>query len=224
MAEQHFSAFDIIGPNMIGPSSSHTAGAARLAFVAGRIAGGEAIQSVKFELFGSFALTGRGHGTDKALLAGIMGMQPDDPRLPQAYAIADGRGLKYEFAYHTQEEMPHPNTVRITAQREDGTATRITGESVGGGSIRITALNGIEVDLTGAYPTLVIAHHDQPGVISDVTRIIATHGVNIAFMKVFRRRKGNEAYMIIETDQSAPQQLMQDLTRQVPAVEQVMSL
>lgn len=223
MAERYYSAFDIIGPNMIGPSSSHTAGAARLAFVAGRIAGGEAIRSVRFELFGSFALTGRGHGTDKALLAGILGMQPDDPRLPDSFAIADARGLEYEFIF-SKEDMPHPNTVRITAARQDGAVSRITGESVGGGSIRITQLNGIEVDLTGAYPTLVIAHHDRPGVISDVTRIIAQYGVNIAFMKVFRRRKGNEAYMIIQTDQNAPDGLAQDLTQQVAAVDQVMSL
>lgn len=223
MADQHFSAFDIIGPNMIGPSSSYTAGAARLAFVAGRIAGGKDICSVVFELFGSFALTGQGHGTDKALLAGIMGMQPDDPQLPQSYSIADRRGLKYEFVY-SDKDMPHPNTVRITAQRSDESITRITGESVGGGNIRITQINGIEVDLTGAYPTIVIAHHDKPGVISDVTRIIAQYDVNIAFMQVFRRRKGDEAYMVIQTDQDAPAALAKELTQQVPAVDQVMTL
>lgn len=223
MADHHFSAFDIIGPNMIGPSSSHTAGAARLAFVAGRIAGGANIRSVEFELFGSFALTGRGHGTDKALLAGILGMQPDDPRLPQSYDIARQRGLEFHFIYSDQP-MPHPNTVRISARQADGTLSRIVGESVGGGNIRITQINGIEVDLTGAYPTVVIAHHDQPGAISDVTRIIAQYQVNIAFMQVFRRRKGDEAYMIIQTDQDAPPGMAQDITRQVSVVQQVMCL
>lgn len=154
-----YSAFDIIGPRMIGPSSSHTAGAARLAQVAGKIAGPD-VAEVEFVLYGSFAQTGRGHGTDRALLAGILGLDPDDERLRDSFALARERGLAFRFT-NSQEEAGHPNTVRIKARSRAGRRSEILGCSIGGGSILITQINGTEVEFTGEYPTVIIRYTDQ---------------------------------------------------------------
>lgn len=198
MAE--YSVFDIIGPRMTGPSSSHTAGACRLANTARRIAG-EDIMSVTFTLYGSFAKTGAGHGTDKALIAGILGMQPDDPGIINAYETAEQLGVDVSFSY-SEETMHHPNTVRIHVTGKDGNTTEVVGESIGGGNIRIVEINGLDVELTGDYPTLIIQYQDVPGVVAVVTHVLAQHHINIAFMRVFRHGKGADAYMIIETDQA----------------------
>lgn len=197
MAE--YSVFDIIGPRMTGPSSSHTAGACRLANTARRIAGGE-IAAVTFTLYGSFAKTGAGHGTDKALIAGVLGMMPDDPGIINAYEAATEAGIAVSFSY-SEETRSHPNTVCIHITRRDGSATEIVGESIGGGNIRIVEINGLDVELTGDYPTLIIQYQDVPGVVAVVTHVLAQHHINIAFMRVFRHGKGADAYMIIESDQ-----------------------
>ncbi len=197
MAE--YSVFDIIGPRMTGPSSSHTAGACRLANTARRIAGGE-IAAVTFTLYGSFAKTGAGHGTDKALIAGVLGMMPDDPGIINAYEAAMEAGVSVSFSY-SEETRSHPNTVCIHITRRDGSATEIVGESIGGGNIRIVEINGLDVELTGDYPTLIIQYQDVPGVVAVVTHVLAQHHINIAFMRVFRHGKGADAYMIIESDQ-----------------------
>ncbi len=198
MAE--YSVFDIIGPRMTGPSSSHTAGACRLSNTARRIAG-EDILAVAFTLYGSFAKTGAGHGTDKALIAGILGMQPDDPGIINAYEAAEQAGVGVSFSY--SEDTPHhPNTVRIRIAGKNGITTEVVGESIGGGNIRIVEINGLDVELTGDYPTLIIQYQDVPGVVAVVTHVLAQHHINIAFMRVFRHGKGADAYMIIETDQA----------------------
>ncbi len=195
-----YSVFDIIGPRMTGPSSSHTAGACRLANTARRIAG-EEVLAATFTLYGSFAKTGAGHGTDKALIAGILGMQPDDPGIINAYEIAEQAGVGVSISF-SEESAHHPNTVRIRITGKSGKVTEVVGESIGGGNIRIVEINGLDVELTGDYPTLIIRYQDMPGVVAVVTHVLAQHHINIAFMRVFRHGKGADAYMIIETDQA----------------------
>lgn len=214
---ENYSVFDIIGPRMTGPSSSHTAGAVRLGYITRRIMGEEPSHA-SFTLYGSFAETGRGHGTDKALIAGLLGCMPDDARIRSAYKLARDSGLSVDFIW-SEEPVEHPNTVRIIAEDVNGKETDVTGRSVGGGNILITKINGLDVEVTGEYPTLIIQHHDMPGVISDVSRVLAQLGVNIANMRVFRRGKGdNEAYMVIESDEPVTPDMPAIIMRLCPAV------
>lgn len=194
-----YGVFDVIGPIMIGPSSSHTAGAARLGKIA-RVIAGEEIKEVKFELYGSFAKTYRGHGTDRALVAGILGMEPCDARLRDALEIAEEIGLKIEFIEVKNGEEIHPNTVRFYIKAISGNEYTITGSSIGGGSIVVTEVNGNEVQFTGEYPTIIISNNDTPGVLSKVASVLYEEGINIAFMKLYRRGKGKNATMIFEVD------------------------
>ncbi len=203
------SAFDVLGPPMVGPSSSHTAGAARLSAVAARIAGPD-IRAVHFTLYGSFAKTYKGHGTDRALLAGILGLTPDDVRLSAAFELANRRGLIYSFT-PSESAAGHPNTVTIEAVNAGGRTTRITGSSVGGGSVELTNINGVDVNITGEYPTLVIEHTDKPGMIARMSRALSDSDVNIAFMRVFRHDRGGQAYTVIETDQIVPEAVLRQL-------------
>ncbi len=193
-----YSVFDIIGPRMIGPSSSHTAGAARLGKVARRISGND-VAKVTFVLYGSFAKTYKGHGTDRALLAGIMDMEPNDPNLGKSMDMAKGAGLDYEFVVN-DADPPHPNTVKMIITGSTGKRTEVVGCSIGGGNIRVVQINGLDVEFAGEYPTLVIRHFDRPGVIAEVTSLMVQFNINIAFMRVFRQSKGQDAFMIIETD------------------------
>jgi len=208
-AMKTLSAFDVLGPAMIGPSSSHTAGAARISAVAAIIAGPD-IRSVRFTLYGSFAKTFRGHGTDRALLAGMLGLSADDPMLPASFALADRLGIAYEFIA-SDGNAGHPNTVTIEAINAAGRATRITGVSTGGGSVMLTNINGVDVSITGEYPTLVVEHIDRPGMIANIGQTLGESDINIAFMRVFRRSRGGEAYTVIETDQSVPEQVLHQL-------------
>lgn len=218
---ENYSVFDIIGPRMTGPSSSHTAGAVRLGYIARRIVGAE-ISFVRFTLYGSFAETGRGHGTDKALIAGIMGCKPDDTRISSAYKYAREYGVGIDFVY-SDEPAEHPNTVRIEAEDVNGRETSVVGRSVGGGNILITEINGLDVEVTGDYPTLIIQHHDMPGVISDVSRVLAQLNVNIAYMKVFRHgRRNADAFMCIETDNPVTPDMQDIIRRLCPAVHELM--
>jgi L-serine dehydratase len=201
-----YSVFDIIGPRMVGPSSSHTAGAARLGKVARRISGND-VAKVTFVLYGSFAKTYRGHGTDRALLAGIMGMEPNDPDLGKSLEIARSTGIEYEFVA-SDADSPHPNTVKMTITGSDGKKTEVTGCSIGGGNIRVVQINGLSVEFTGEYPTLVIRHLDRPGVIAEVSSLMGRFNINIAFMRVFRQSKGQDAFMIIETDNEIPKKVI----------------
>lgn len=211
------SAFDVLGPPMVGPSSSHTAGAARIGAVTARLAGPD-IRQVRFTLYGSFAKTHKGHGTDRALLAGIMGLSPDDPRLPEAFSLAGAYGLRYAFIL-TGEPADHPNTVDIEAINAHGRSTRVTGVSTGGGAIELTRINGVDVSITGEYPTLVVEHADQPGMIASMAQTLADKHINIAFMRVYRRARGGQAYTVIQTDQSVPQAVLQTL-RGISQVQQ----
>ncbi len=200
--------FDIIGPVMIGPSSSHTAGAARLGLMAGKILGERAVRA-EILLHGSFAQTYRGHGTDKALIGGIMGFGPEDMRLREALTLAQEAGLVYSFAPVDIPEA-HPNTAVIKLTGEKGRVIQIEGASVGGGNIRITKIGDFDVDLTGQYPALIIVHKDRPGVVNGVTSILARYKINIAYMRVSRKMRGQEALMIVETDDELSTEVVED--------------
>ena len=201
--------FDIIGPVMIGPSSSHTAGAVRLGYAARKILGGPPRRAV-IQLSGSFAQTCRGHGTDRALVAGILGFQPDDGRIRDSLELARAQGLDYEFQCGTAPAA-HPNTARITLQGEDGADVTLRGASVGGGNILIDEINGMAVHVTGQSNTLVILHHDRPGTIAAVTNFVAYSGVNIGNFRLSRPEKGGTAVMTIEVDGELPEHLTGNL-------------
>lgn len=200
--------FDIVGPIMIGPSSSHTAGAVRLGLMARKILG-EKVLKAGIQLHGSFAQTYRGHGTDKALIAGILGFAPDDERIVSALDIAKNQGVTYSFQTIKLEDA-HPNTAIIHLTGETGRVANVCGASVGGGNIMITNINGYAVELTGEYPALITIHHDKPGVITQVTQILARYAMNIAFMRVSRQNRGESAMMIMELDDEPADEVLDD--------------
>ena len=189
---------DIIGPVMIGPSSSHTAGAARIGRVARALLGQDAARA-DIRLHGSFAKTYRGHGTDRALVAGIMGMQPDDPRLRTSMELAKQAELEVSLSTTVIEDA-HPNTALITLTDAAGRTVSVQGASVGGGNILITRVNGMAVEISGQYTTLIILHRDAPGTIAAVTEEMGRLGVNICNFRLARAHKGGEAVMTIELD------------------------
>ena len=200
--------FDIVGPVMIGPSSSHTAGAVRLGLMARKILGEEAVRA-EINLHGSFARTYRGHGTDKALIAGILGFAPEDERIREALQIARDHGLEFSFQTVNLEEA-HPNTAVIYLVGRSGRTARVRGASVGGGNIMISNIDGYNVELTGQYPALITIHHDCPGVITRVTQILAHAAVNIAFMRVSRQNRGETAMMIMELDEEPAAEVIKE--------------
>ncbi|MCL2216957.1 MAG: L-serine ammonia-lyase, iron-sulfur-dependent subunit beta [Defluviitaleaceae bacterium] len=201
--------FDIIGPVMIGPSSSHTAGAVRMGRVAWKILGEKCVKA-DIGLVGSFAMTYKGHGTDKALIAGILGMRPDDERIPQSLEIAKEMGLEYKFS-HKKIPNTHPNTAILTLLGENGAECVVEGVSVGGGNILITKLNGMEAAFSGAKPTLIIAHNDRPGVVAAVTGMLSHFGVNIGSFRLSRTHKNQPAIMTIELDSGIEKSAVQVL-------------
>lgn len=201
---REYSCFDILGPIMIGPSSSHTAGAARLAKIAAIIAGEDKFKKVEFYLHGSFAKTYRGHGTDKALVAGVLGLNPWDERLKNSFEIAKESNMEFRFI-ETDLGDEHPNTVKIIFTKDNGINVEVMGSSVGGGNIKITEIDGQKIEFTGNYPTLIIKHKDVPGMISKVSTIIYEEEINIAFLKVYRKNRGYKASMIFETDSVIPE-------------------
>ncbi len=190
--------FDILGPIMIGPSSSHTAGAARIGLVARTLLGHDAARA-EILLHGSFAKTYRGHGTDRALVAGILGMHPDDERLRDALTLAKERNVAIDFV-ETDIDGAHPNTAEIHLTASDGSTTSVRGASVGGGNIRITRINDFPVSLTGEFFTLVIIHRDTPGAIAEVTDALREGGANICHFDLSRKSRGGEAIMSISVD------------------------
>lgn len=202
--------FDIIGPIMIGPSSSHTAGAVRLGRVAWKILDEQLPKKAVIELAGSFAQTYRGHGTDKALLAGIMGMHSWDERIRNSLELATEAGIEYEFI-KTDIPDSHPNTARIHLYREDGVEAVVEGASIGGGNILVAKVNGMEVAFSGQNNTILIRHMDRPGAIAAVTNFMAYSDVNIGNFRLARSKKGGEAIMTIEVDGNPPDQLMEQL-------------
>lgn len=213
------SALDVIGPNMIGPSSSHTAGALRISLLAAQMMSGE-VKSAKFLLYGSFARTYQGHGTDRALVGGILGFKPDDPRIRESFEIAKERGITYSFEFDYDDDTVHPNTVDITLRSEHSFVT-VRGESVGGGRAVIRRINGVEIEFTGLYNTIMIYHIDRPGVVARLTNVLADNQINIAFMRLYREQKGKRAYMIIETDETIPEPVSEQLN-QLESVERAL--
>ena len=190
--------FDIIGPVMIGPSSSHTAGAARIGRIARQLLQDEPV-AAQIVLYGSFAKTYKGHGTDKALIAGILGMEPDDARLRFSPRIAKEQGLDVSLSTGDLPEA-HPNTAVLTLTGRRGGALTVRGSSIGGGNIVIDAINGMPGRISGQHPSLIVQHRDRPGVIAEVTDLLADRGVNICNFSLSRRQKGGVAVMTIEMD------------------------
>lgn len=199
--------FEIIGPVMVGPSSSHTAGAVRIGKIAREILGCQP-ERAEIVMHGSFAQTYKGHGTDKAVIAGLLGMSPDDERIRNSMQLASQSGLQYTITTGVIRDA-HPNTVLIKATGINGRRISVVGSSIGGGNILIKRINEMEVEFSAEYETLIIAHHDAPGTIAAIARLIADNNINIASMKVYRSCRGGRAIMIIETDQEVDDGLEQ---------------
>ena len=212
------SLLDIIGPVMVGPSSSHTAGACRLGLLARCLVGGTP-QTARVELHGSFARTGEGHGTDKAIVAGLMGFQPDDDRIRTALEIAEREGLDYRFEKTTlgEESDVHPNTTRITVQRGERSATMV-GSSLGAGRVLVTEIDGYPVEVTGNYNTVVLVAEDVKGSVARIATILAESAINIATLRLTRKARGGDAFMVIEVD-DVPSEKVRDEIRALPWVK-----
>ena len=206
--------FDIIGPVMIGPSSSHTAGAVRIGRVVNKLMDGQTPEKLEIVLSGSFAQTYRGHGTDRALLAGIMGFRSDSAEIRDALEIAKERGISYEFI---KRDIPgaHPNTARITYTLADGSTGSAQAASVGGGNIRVDLINGMKVDFSGESNTLLVMHLDRPGVIAAVTTLMRWEyaDLNICNFHLSREQRGGNAIMTIEIDNMPPETLIEDVRK-----------
>ena len=214
------SVFDVLGPNMIGPSSSHTAGACAIAYLAQKMKSG-VLQEGEFTLYGSFAKTCRGHGTDRALLGGIMGFATDDVRIRDSFEIAEERGITFRFIPDEKETDIHPNTVDIRMVNDSGAVMTVRGESLGGGKVKIVRINQVQVDFTGEYNAVIIIQKDRPGVAAHITRILSDRNVNIAFMRLFRESRGEKAYTIVESDNRLPEDITEKLLEN-PNVQDVM--
>ena len=214
------SVFDVLGPIMVGPSSSHTAGTAAIAYLAQKMINGT-LKKVEFTLYGSFAQTYRGHGTDRALLGGIMGFSTFDTRIRDSFSIATKQGLEYSFYTNEEDTDIYPNTVDIRMTNETGQIMNIRGESLGGGKVRIVRINGVKVDFSGEYSSAIVIHQDKPGVVAHITKCLSERDVNIAFMRVFREAKGHIAYTIVESDHNLPSDVA-NLLWENPNVNDVM--
>ena len=203
------SIFDILGPVMVGPSSSHTAGAARIGMIARQLFGRQP-DKVAVYLHGSFAATGKGHGTDKALIAGLLGMKPDDMRIPDSFEIAKEEGMEFTIEPRDIKEA-HPNTAQIIMEAEGVNTMKIQACSIGGGRIKVRKLDGIDVNFSGESNTLIIRNVDEPGRIKEVAAALSDAQINIATMQVFRDKRGGYAVMVVETDQIVPREAMEAL-------------
>lgn len=208
----NISLLDVVGPVMIGPSSSHTAGAAKLAKTA-RLIYDKPFKKVRFGLGGSFASTYRGHFTDYALVAGALGMSEDDERLGQSFEIAEKEGIEFVF-YPTEIPSVYENTARITFVNENGDEFFVEGASLGGGRILVTNINGLACELNATMPTVIVQQQDVKGVVSDVSTILAFNNINIGVMKVSRTSRGDKAFCVIECDDIIPENVIEEL-RQV---------
>lgn len=191
--------FDMMGPVMVGPSSSHTAGAARIGNM-GRTLLGEEVARADIGLYGSFAETGYGHGTDRALLAGLLGMKPDDLRIPNAYEEANRADMAYSFRTVELRDA-HPNTALLELTGKSGKKLTLQASSIGGGAIVVNKIDGIDVNFTGDFNTLIVRNQDESGSVAAITSILSQVHINVANMSVNRHRRGGDALMVIETDQ-----------------------
>ncbi len=196
--------FDIVGPVMVGPSSSHTAGAVKIGYVSRKLMA-EPVKKAEIKLYGSFLATGKGHGTDKALVAGLLGMKPDDIRIPQALGIAKQSGMEVTFGVSTLKKA-HPNSAELILTGVNGRNLEIVGESLGGSLINIAKIDGLSANFSGEQPTLIVHNLDQPGHIAEVTSMLSHKSVNIATMQLYRSSRGGDAVMILELDQEIPKE------------------
>ena len=207
--------FDILGPVMVGPSSSHTAGAVRIGNMARTLLGGRPVRA-RIGLYGSFAGTGKGHGTDRALVAGLLGMKPDDLRIPHSFELAAERGLEFSF-YTARLREAHPNTAVLELEDGEGNRLQMQAASVGGGRIRVDRLNEVDVEFTGAYNTLIISSIDISGKLAEVARELSKGKVNIANMSLWRSSRGGAVLMVIEPDHKVPP-VVRRLIAEMPGV------
>ena len=193
---------DIIGPVMVGPSSSHTAGAVKIGYISRKLMG-EEITVAKIHLYGSFLATGKGHGTDKALVAGLLGLYVDDIRIPQSFELAHECGM--EFVVDGIELIDaHPNSVKLELTGKSGRELEIVAASIGGGQVQICEINGLTANFSGDYPTLIVHNQDQPGHLTEVTSMLAHKSINIATLQLYRDERGGNAVMVLECDQEVP--------------------
>ncbi|MGD6833273.1 L-serine ammonia-lyase, iron-sulfur-dependent subunit beta [Sutcliffiella halmapala] len=211
------SVFDIIGPVMIGPSSSHTAGAARIGRVARSLFGRQP-EWASISFYGSFAKTYKGHGTDVAIVGGLLDFDTFDERIKTSLSIADSLSMKVEFI---EEEAitDHPNTAKVRIGDEQG-ELELVGISIGGGKIEITELNGFELRLSGNHPALLVVHNDRYGAIAGVANVLAKFAINVGHMEVSRKEKGKQALMTIEVDQNIDDAVIIELSA-LPHITQV---
>ena len=214
------SIFDIIGPVMIGPSSSHTAGAARLGKMA-RCIFGNTPKKVEMTLYGSFAKTYKGHGTDRALLGGLLGFKEDAKRIRNAKELAGEAGLDYTFI-ESPLDIGHPNVVKFDLYGDHNRHMSVVGLSIGGGQIMITEVDGNDMSITGDEFTLVVFHEDRPGAISLISQALSESDINIASMRVFRKGKYKDAVMVITTD-SVVNPITVQFMRECPGIQDVMT-
>lgn len=198
--------FDIIGPVMVGPSSSHTAGAVRIGYITKKLIG-EEIKEAQIFLYGSFLATGKGHGTDRALVAGLLGMSPDNEGIPASFEIAKKQNILITF-HKTEFREAHPNTVMLQIKGKTGKTLEVVAASLGGGRIQICKIDGFPVHFSGDYPTLIVHNLDQPGYVTKVTSMLAKKSINIATMQLYRDMRGGNAVMIIECDQEVSEEFI----------------
>lgn len=211
---KELSVFDIIGPNMIGPSSAYTTGALKIAKVAYQLAP-KKLEKVTFILYGSFAKTYKDYGTDRALVAGVLGMNQEDERIKDAFICAREKGLNYEFRTSDSTQIKHPNTVDIIMQDAEGNTISITGSSRGAGAISIDKVNGMEVFFNGKYHTLLVRHQDQPGLVAHITNCLNNWKINIAYMRVYREHNGKMASTIVEVDEAICSQVLDAISNHI---------
>ena len=210
--------YDILGPIMVGPSSSHTAGAVRIGRIAQKLLG-ETPQKAEITLHGSFAATGAGHGTDKALLAGLLGMEPDDIRIPESDVLARAHHMEYSF--HTKNiRGAHPNTALLVLTGRGGKKLKVQASSLGGGRILVNYIDDIRVDFSGEQPTLIVHNHDEPGHVAEVSAVLYQAGINIATMALNRSSRGGRAVLVTETDTDIPSSVVEHL-RACPGILKV---
>lgn len=201
--------FDIMGPVMVGPSSSHTAGAARMGYVARKLLGFQPARA-NIALHGSFAATGAGHGTDKAIVAGLLGLKPDDPNIPRSFQLA--REARMEVHIQTVDlRDAHPNTAVMTLIGERGRTVAVNASSLGGGRIRVNSIDGMAATFSGDMPTLIIRNQDKPGIVSEVSYCLARRAVNIATMQLYRDHRQGLSVMVLECDQPLSQEIIDDI-------------
>ncbi|MCI9338945.1 MAG: L-serine ammonia-lyase, iron-sulfur-dependent, subunit beta [Lachnospiraceae bacterium] len=195
-------SFDIIGPVMVGPSSSHTAGAVKIGNISRKLLGAP-IRKADIFFHGSFLATGKGHGTDRALVAGLLGFPVDDSRIPDAFRYAGEAGMEYRLSGIDLGDV-HPNSVKLLLSGDEGKKIEIVAASVGGGAIRVTQIDGLPANFSGDYPTLVVNNLDQPGHVTEITSMLSHKSINIATMQLYRSSKGGHAVIVLECDQEVP--------------------